>query len=1103
MKTKSFIKIISAVALVAAAFLSPNNCSAQTVLAGWDVNGLANSGPSPFAPSAANANLIIGGLTKGAGVTNTTTGNVWGGNSWTNAGVADSESQAINGNNFVTFTIQPDPGYTLSVTNLSKFYVTKSATGPASGELQWSTNGITFTDVTALAYGVQGTAIAATSIGTVNLSGIPALQNVNSNITVTLRIVNWGATGFAGTWYVGDGNASGSDLEVQGVLTSSGVAPNNLAVSPSGVSTNAGSTVVFNATASGDPASNFWYKVVGATTNLIPGATAAALTLNNVSGADTANYFVILTNASGSATSGIVSLAVIDPFITDQPASAQGLLDGTVHFSVTAAGTSLAYRWYFSDLSGNIIAPVNNGAQGSGSVISGAASSALAISNLQPADPANFVVVVTNVYGAVTSSVASLLSVNNTATLTFWNFNNTVLSVNSPAPYYGVGAVAAAGTPNVPPTSPFFGVVDPADGPGFGLGNTNRSWGTSQYPASGSNKQNGVQFNTSTVGAKNITVSYDSRATGTASGYERLQYTTNGTDWIDYPTSSSFIGRAVSTYYPFSYSLAGFPGAANNPSFGIRVVTEFQSTATYGIGTTNNYVGTANTYGTGGTLTYDIVTINGDAITNNNTPPGISAFSNTNTPDFLPITNSFTVGDLETAAGSLTVSAVSLNPSKVNPTFTFGGSGASRTMIITPHNIPDQVDAAPILVTVTDGNGDSTATWFILTLTSVNLAPTNSLTTLAMTNTLVNTPITIPFKVGDDRTAAGGLTYSVASGNNAVIPGGNIVISGAGTANPAVTITPASNQVGVATISVTVNDNDALEPRSTTANIAFMVRPNTNVVAIDYFSYDTSGALDTVSGGFWQHLSGNLGQMPVNAGVVTVDTFDNTENLQAQLLGSPYKTNSGASLYSSFMVNMDPSKMPVGNGTYFALFNDGSGVTGNYECRVIAATNGAAPGYYRIGINNFGADATSSQMFPQDLVPGSNYVVVTSLLLTNGFSTVWVNPGAQSSISVTDTSGSSGTNLFNIADFELRESGANGGSVGVSQLKVGTTFDSVFPALHIQALGTNAVVNWSDPTLAIQSATNVAGPYADVSGTTIPYTNNASTNTVRFFRFKP
>jgi len=196
------------------------------------------------------------------------------------------------------------------------------------------------------------------------------------------------------------------------------------------------------------------------------------------------------------------------------------------------------------------------------------------------------------------------------------------------------------------------------------------------------------------------------------------------------------------------------------------------------------------------------------------------------------------------------------------------------------------------------------------------------------------------------------------------------------------------------------------------------------------------------------------------------------------------------------MVNMDPSKMPVGNGTYFALFNDGSGVTGNYECRVIAATNGAAPGYYRIGINNFGADATSSQMFPQDLVPGSNYVVVTSLLLTNGFSTVWVNPGAQSSISVTDTSGSSGTNLFNIADFELRESGANGGSVGVSQLKVGTTFDSVFPALHIQALGTNAVVNWSDPTLAIQSAT-------DVSGTTIPYTNNASTNTVRFFRFKP
>ena len=55
----------------------------------------------------------------------------------------------------------------------------------------------------------------------------------------------------------------------------------------------------------------------------------------------------------------------------------------------------------------------------------------------------------------------------------------------------------------------------------------------------------------------------------------------------------------------------------------------------------------------------------------------------------------------------------------------------------------------PILVTVANANGDSTATWFILTLTSLNLPPTNSLTGLPATNMLANTALTIPFTVGE------------------------------------------------------------------------------------------------------------------------------------------------------------------------------------------------------------------------------------------------------------------------------------------------------------------------------------------------------------------
>jgi Immunoglobulin I-set domain len=1107
--------IIGAAALAFAAGLTVGNVSAQEnitgdLFAGWAVNPLpASGGTTPVPPTVSDGNLTIGPLTKGSGITAVTTTGVFGGAGWTNTGVQGSEASSIAHGLYITYSVKANPGYTISFTTNVLFYH-NSATGPTVGELQYSSDGVTYTDVLPLIYSAPG--IPNTSNLVMNLSGVAALQNVGSSVTNFFRIVNWGATGSAGTWYVNNASpVTMPDLQVIGTISSAGVAPFDLVVNPTAVSTNAGATVAFTVTSQGDTAIDYWYKVVGSSTNLIPTATTSTLTLANVTGADAADYFVVLSNATGTAMSPMVSLAVDDPFIVNEPNSAFGLLDGTVQFSVATAGTSPNYQWYFSDSSGNILSPVLNGTQASGSVAMNANSSTLTINNLQPTDTANFVVVVTNVYGSVTSSVASLMSVGTSATLAFWNFNqlNFPANVNSPYPWFGVGTALPVGSCNDPGTSPFAGSTDPADGPGFGLGLTNFSWGTDNYPASGSNKLNGVQFNVSTVGAKNISVSYDSRVSATASDYERLQYTTDGVTWIDYPSSSSFNGVGT-TYEPYGYSLAGFPGVANNPNFGIRIVTEFQSTATYGVGVNgsivSNYVGTANNYGTSGTVTYDIVNISGDAITNNNTPPTISSFPNVTIPDFTNATFDFTVGDAETPADQLAVTAVSLNP-RVNPTFTFGGSGTSRTLNIQPNTIPDAVDATPIEVTVTDGSGDIAVTWFLLTSTSVNLPPTNSLTSITSTNTLANKPVSIQFKVGDDRTPVSGLTYTVASDNNTVISNANIVVSNQGTTNPVVTFIPNTNQLGLATVSVTVNDNDVLEPRSTTASLAFLVRPNSNVVAIDYFDYDNPGSLDSVAANFWKHLSGNFGQMQVGGGAVAVDTVDNTENLQTALLGAAYKTNSGGVLYASYIINMDPTldptKMPTGNGTYFTVFNDGSGVTGNYECRVVAATNGAVPGFYRIGINNFGADSTTGEMFPQDLSPNSNYVVVTSLVLSNGFSTVWINPTSLTSSSVTDTTPAPAqTNLFNISDFELRESGADGGLIQVSKLKVGTSFDSVFPSVHVQqGSNANVVVNWSDPTLSIQAANNVNGPYVDVTNATPPYTNSTVPNQTMFFRF--
>jgi len=54
------------------------------------------------------------------------------------------------------------------------------------------------------------------------------------------------------------------------------------------------------------------------------------------------------------------------------------------------------------------------------------------------------------------------------------------------------------------------------------------------------------------------------------------------------------------------------------------------------------------------------------------------------------------------------------------------------------------------------------------------------------------------------------------------------------------------------------------------------------------------------------------------------------------------------------------------------------------------------------------------------------------------------------------------------------------------------------PTLSFTRSGSNLVLSWSGP-FTLMSATDVAGPYADVSGQTNPYTNNVTSGVQRFF----
>lgn len=163
----------------------------------------------------------------------------------------------------------------------------------------------------------------------------------------------------------------------------------------------------------------------------------------------------------------------------------------------------------------------------------------------------------------------------------------------------------------------------------------------------------------------------------------------------------------------------------------------------------------------------------------------------------------FTVGDAETAAGSLAVSVQSSNATLVPASrMVLGGTGANRTLTISP--AANQFGSAVITVTVTDGSGASASDSFLLTVNSVNDRPTIS----ALPNQTIpagGATAAIPLTVGDVETPAGSLTLLSASSNTTLVPPSGIVFGGSG-ANRTVTVRPAANQSGTATISVSVRD---------------------------------------------------------------------------------------------------------------------------------------------------------------------------------------------------------------------------------------------------------------------------------------------------------
>lgn len=173
-----------------------------------------------------------------------------------------------------------------------------------------------------------------------------------------------------------------------------GVQAPTITTHPQSVTVTAGQSAVFTVAAGGTPPLAYqWQK------NQVDilGATSSSYTIVSAQASDAASYRCRVSNAYGSATSSSATLTVNPvsqdpPSITSHPQSLTRTVGQSATFAVAATGTApLVYQWQKNSLN-----------------VAGASSTSYTISGIQQSDAGSYRCVVTNPYGAATSSAATL-----------------------------------------------------------------------------------------------------------------------------------------------------------------------------------------------------------------------------------------------------------------------------------------------------------------------------------------------------------------------------------------------------------------------------------------------------------------------------------------------------------------------------------------------------------------------------------------------------------------------------------------------------------------------------------------------------------------------
>jgi len=218
-----------------------------------------------------------------------------------------------------------------------------------------------------------------------------------STATLTLTDVNASS---AGSYQLIVTNPLGKATSIAATLRVGN--PPGITVQPKGMTARTGSRVTLGVTATGLAPLSYQWFANGSNLNNggnLSGVTTKKLTIADVQPLNAGTYGVVLSNAIGTTTSSVVTLAVSGPpVITVQPTNQTVTAGNNVTFAVEASSIApLGFQWYHNTR------PLDNGAN-----IVGAETGTLSLTHLTSANAGSYWVLITNAVGSTKSSTAML-----------------------------------------------------------------------------------------------------------------------------------------------------------------------------------------------------------------------------------------------------------------------------------------------------------------------------------------------------------------------------------------------------------------------------------------------------------------------------------------------------------------------------------------------------------------------------------------------------------------------------------------------------------------------------------------------------------------------